>query len=302
MDLRQLEYFVRVAELGSFSRAAAVLRIAQPALSRHVRQLELELEQTLLLRNGRGVTATEAGRHMLLHARGLLDQAERARREMEAIKGVPVGRIAVGLPPTLARLLTVPLVKAFRARLPQGTLAIVEVLSSTMLEWLAVGRIDVGVLYNAIPTAGVELRPWLEDSVYLIGPSSAPRRVQTVTMASLPEYALVIPRRPNAFRMLVETRLARLGAAPRIAFEVDGVAAILDLVAEGYGYAILPRAALALTKERDVLSAHRITRPELRIPVSIGVSAYRPATPLQNATVALIEEVGASYSGDVKAN
>jgi len=113
-------------------------------------------------------------------------------------------------------------------------------------------------------------------------------------MASIPEYALVIPRRPNAFRMLMEERLASLGAVPRIAFEIDGVAAILDLVSEGYGYAVLPRAALALTKERGVLSAHRIVRPALKIPVSISVSAYRPATPLQNATVALIEEVGAT--------
>src|SRR5579871_5303705 len=272
MDLRQLEYFVRVADLGSFSRAAAVLRVAQPALSRQVRQLEVEFEQTFLLRNGRGVTATEAGERMLSCARSLLDQADRARREMEAMKGVPIGHIAVGLPPTLARTLTVPLVKAFRARLPDATLTIAEVLSSTMLEWLAVGRVDLGVLYHAVPTGGVELRPWTEEPLYLIGRSSAPHRAAPVTLASLPDYPLVIPRRPNAFRMLLEERLSGIGAAPRIALEIDGVAAILDLVAEGHGYAILPRGALALTRSRARLAAHRITRPALRIAVSIGVS------------------------------
>jgi len=292
MDLQQLEYFVRVTEHRSFSRAAAALRIAQPSLSRHVRQLELELEQTLLLRNGRGVTATEAGQRMLVHARALLEQAEHARREIKGIRGVPVGRITVGLPPTLARMLTVPLVTAFRARLPQATLGVVEVLSSTMLEWLALGRVDVGVLYNAVHTAGVELRPWREESLYLIGPSSAPLRTRSVPVTSLPEYPLVIPRQPNAFRMLLETRMASLGAIPRIALEIDGVAAILDLVARGHGFAVLPRPALALTGEGDSLLAYPITRPALKIPVSFGVSAYRPATPLQKATVALIEEIG----------
>jgi LysR family nitrogen assimilation transcriptional regulator len=292
MDLRQLDYFVRVTELGSFSRAAAVLRVAQPALSRQVRQLEVELKQTLLLRNGRGVTVTEAGRRMLLHARGLLEQATQVRRAMDAIKGMPVGLIALGLPPTLARLLTVPLVNAFRARLPHAQLAVVEVLSSTMLEWLTLGRVDVGVLFNAVPTAGVELRPWLEEPLFLVGPASARRPSGAVTLAGIARYPLVIPRRPNAFRMLVEARLAAIGATPRIALEIDGVLAIRDLVAQGHGYAILSGAALTLISAKDELSAHPITRPMLKIPVSIGVSAHRPASPLQTATVALIKEIG----------
>ena len=80
MDLKQLEYFIRVAELGSFTRAGArALDIAQPALSRQVRLLEVELRQNLLLRNGRGATPTEAGQLLLDHARGILHQVERAR-------------------------------------------------------------------------------------------------------------------------------------------------------------------------------------------------------------------------------
>ena len=92
VDLKQIESFVRVAEMGSFTRAAAVLGIAQPLLSRNVRQLEVELRQTFLLRNGRGVTLTEAGRVLLEHGRGILHQVALAREELGSVRGALAGR------------------------------------------------------------------------------------------------------------------------------------------------------------------------------------------------------------------
>ena len=102
MDLKQLEYFVRVAELGSFTRAAIELDVAQPALSRQVRLLEVELRQTLLVRNGRGAVATEAGKVLLEHGRGILHQVERAREDLGRLRGGLSGRVAVGLPSSSA--------------------------------------------------------------------------------------------------------------------------------------------------------------------------------------------------------
>ena len=144
MDLRQLEYFVRVAELGSFTRAAQVLDVAQPALSRQVRLLEVELRQNLLLRNGRGVTTTEAGRLLLEHGRGILHQVERAREDLGRVGGSPSGRVAVGLPPTVARMMTVELTREFRRRLPHAALSISEGLSVSMQERLIAGRTQSG--------------------------------------------------------------------------------------------------------------------------------------------------------------
>jgi len=112
LDLRQLDYFVHVAELGSFSRASVLLSIAQSALSARVRHLELELQQPLLHRNGRGVTPTEAGKRLLQHARGILMQVNRTREELGALRGAPTGRLVIGLPPTIARLMTVPWLKS----------------------------------------------------------------------------------------------------------------------------------------------------------------------------------------------
>ena len=107
MDLRQLEYFVRVAELGGFTRAAIALGVAQPALSRQVRLLEVELRQTLLARNGRGAVPTEAGQVLLEHARGILHQVDRAREELARLRGGLAGRVTLGLPPSVARALAV---------------------------------------------------------------------------------------------------------------------------------------------------------------------------------------------------
>src|ERR1700710_1561415 len=101
MDLKQLEYFIRVAELGSFTRAAIELQVAQPALSRQVRLLEVELRQNLLSRNGRGAIPTEAGQLLLAHGRGILHQVERAREELGRARGALVGRVALGLPPSV---------------------------------------------------------------------------------------------------------------------------------------------------------------------------------------------------------
>src|SRR3954471_24677434 len=136
MDLKQLEYFVHVAELGSFTRAASFLSIAQPALSRQVRSLEVELRQSLFERNGRGVTLTEAGSRLLAHGRGILQQVERARLDMEDHRGAATGRLVIALPPSVSRTLTSPLVAAFRARFPKATLSVVEGLSTYVLEWL----------------------------------------------------------------------------------------------------------------------------------------------------------------------
>ena len=122
MDLKQIEYFVHVAELGSFTRAATVLRVAQPALSRQVRSLEVELRQPLFDRNGRGVTLTEAGKRLLAHGRGILQQVERARQDLEDQRGAATGHVAVALPPSLSRALTGPLVELFRKRFPRATL------------------------------------------------------------------------------------------------------------------------------------------------------------------------------------
>ncbi|MGE0331053.1 MAG: LysR substrate-binding domain-containing protein [Ramlibacter sp.] len=291
MDLKQLEYFVRVAEMGSFTRAAIALDVAQPALSRQVRLLEVELRQNLLARNGRGATPTEAGKLLLEHGRGILHQVERAREELGRVRGALAGRVAIGLPPSVAKVLAVPLIREFRRRMPEATLSISEGLSVAMQESLANGRLDIALLYNASASADTEITPLLEEDLFLVerqakGVRAAPKAVALKDIAALP---LVIPSRPNAIRMLVESGLANLGLRPHIALEIDGVAAILELVADGAGSAVLSRNAVATSGRPQAFALRPIT-PRLRTKLSIAVSSQRPATLTQKAMLELIQQ------------
>jgi LysR family nitrogen assimilation transcriptional regulator len=293
MDLKQLEYFVRVAELGSFTRAAIALNIAQPALSRQIRLLEVELKQNLLTRNGRGAIPTEAGKLLLAHGRGILHQVDRAREELGQVRGSLAGRVALGLPTSLARALAVPLIRAFQTELPQATLSISEGLSVPMQESLINGRLDLAVLYNAQPVPELEISPLLEEDLLLVQrrsdflpTESSPDAITLRELATLP---LVIPTRPNAIRMQVESALANVGCRLNIALEIDGVSAILDLVANGSGAAVLSRNAVDSSVRPNAFITRTIIEPELRTQISMAVSASRPATRTLLATMKLIE-------------
>jgi LysR family transcriptional regulator, nitrogen assimilation regulatory protein len=295
MDLKQLEYFVRVAELGSFTRAAAALNVAQPALSRQVRQLEVELRQNLLIRNGRGAAPTEAGKLLLEHGRGILHQVQRAREELGRVRGALAGRVAIGLPPSVAKAMAVPVIREFRRRMPDATLSISEGLSVGMHEALATGRLDIALLYNAGPAPDIELTPLLEEPLFLVqhrtGKAPAPARAKPVALREVAALPLVIPSRPNAIRMLVETEMANLGCRPQVALEIDGVGAILDLVEDGAGSAILSRNAVATSARPQAFSLRPISSPNLRSKLSTAMSSQRPATLTQKAALQLIQEL-----------
>lgn len=283
MDLKQLAYFVRVAELGSFSRAATMLDIAQPALSRQVRLLETELRQHLLVRNGRGVTLTEAGEVLLEHSRGVLHQVERLREELSRVRGSLSGSVALGLPPTLSKVLTVPISRAFRARMPEAALAITEGLSVPMAQALVSGKLDIALLHNVAPSPELSLTPLLEEELLLVQRRADAPAGKTARLAELAELDLIIPSRPNAIRMQVENELISLGIRPRIALEIDGVAAILDLVADGAGCAVLTRHAVLTAAQPERYAMRRISAPRLASRLYIATHAHRPATATQKA-------------------
>lgn len=290
MDLKQIEYFVRVAELGGFTRAAAALGVAQPALSRQVRLLEVELRQTLLARDGRGAVPTEAGRLLLAHGRGILHQVERAREELGKLRGALAGRVAVGLPTSLARVLTVPLTRAFRRQMPEASISISEGLSAAMLESLVNGRLDIVLLYNARPIPDIEITPLQDEALFLVQACEHDDATGPVRLQDIAKLPLVIPSRPNAIRMRVESEMAARGCSPRIALEIDGVSAILDLVADGSGSAVLSRNAVASSAHPALFRLRSIQDPPLRAQIALAVSAQRPSTLTQQATQTLIIE------------
>lgn len=289
MDLKQLQYFTCVAELGSFTRASNTLNIAQPALSRQIRMLEVELRQNLLIRNGRGVSMTEAGKVLLEHSLGILHQVERVKEELGKVRGAMAGHVVVGLPPSLLKVLAVPLTKTFRARLPNASLSICEGLSVTMHEALVAGRLDVALLYNVIPSAEVETFPLLEEELFLMTARFADAP-DCITLREVAATPLIIPSRPNSIRMLVESELANIGCRPNIELEIDGVSAILELVADGYGSAVLTRSAVASLADASRFTVRKIVEPVLSSKLAMAISLRHPSTLTQQLFIELIRE------------
>ena len=306
MDVKHIATFVQVAEHGSFSRAASVLKVAQPALSRQVRALEVALRQPLFDRNGRGVTLTPAGQRLLAHGRGILQQLERARQDLEDLRGVAAGLMSVGLPPSIGRVLTAPLVEAFALHFPKATLSMVEGLSTYTLEWLAQGRIDCAVVYNTAPTPAIRLLPVLDEKLYLVG---ARREAadgtggtgglgRPVTLAQVAQQALLIPSRPHAIRMRLEAVLAEGGLKSRVGLEIESVPAILDLVQrhpEQRWHAVLSLNAIRGSGREQAFIARPIhlggsaaRRQPLTTSLSIATSAQRPRGPLLDQASALL--------------
>ena len=292
MDLKQLQSFVAVAEQASFTRAAQVLGLAQPALSRLIRSLEVELRQTLLMRNGRGAVTTDAGKLLLEHARGILHQVARAHEDLDQLRGGMSGRVALGLPPSVARVLTVPLTRAFRAELPQAQLSIREGLSADLAESLLNGRLDIAVLYNAQATEGLQRQSLIDEELVLVqarppGLAEEPPPPPLV-WHELADVALVTPSRPNAIRMHLEAEMARHDCQPKVTLEIDGVSAILDLVADGVGSALLSRQAVARSTKPSAYQLRQIGSPPFTIALSLVSSDRRATTPTQQHTAALV--------------
>jgi LysR family transcriptional regulator, nitrogen assimilation regulatory protein len=297
MDFKQIAYFVQVAELGSFTRAASVLGVAQPALSRQVRALEVELRQPLFERNGRGVTLTPAGTRLLAHGRGILQQVERARQDLEEQRGAASGLLSIGLPPSISRSLTAPLVETFRERFPRATLSVVEGLSTYTLEWLAQGRIDCAVVYNAVPTSAIDLQPVLQERLHLLSarqPGATALLGRPATLARLAGCPLVIPSRPHAIRMRVETAMAEAGLKPRVALEIESVAAILDLVQRHSLHAVLSLNAVRGRNREAQFEARAIRTAGgalLATTLYLATSAQRPRGPLLEQATAVLTEL-----------
>jgi LysR family nitrogen assimilation transcriptional regulator len=291
MNLKQLEYFVSVAELGSFSKAARALNVAQPALSRQVRALETDLHEPLLLRNGRGVALTEAGQRLLDHGNSILQQVSQAREDMGAKRGEPVGRIAIALPPSISRQLTLPLIDIFRRELPKARLAVVEGLSAHIAEWITTGRVDLGLLYNPQALPALEVTPILEEALCLVMPAPRQRGARSkplppLPLRELPGYALVVPEREHAFRRLLESQATLAGIKLDIAWEVSSIPSIVDLVCAGYGHAVLAASAVAASGRADELAVRPLSGPRLVIVLCLAVSANKRLTPLGRETAA----------------
>ncbi len=271
MDIRQLRYFVQIVEAGSLSRAAEILRIAQPSLSTHLRSLEDELGVELLVRHPRGVTATEFGVIFSDHARKILREVERSRDILHSHAVSPVGRVSVGLPTSACRGLSLPLVQAMTERYRGISIHITEAMTGNLDEWIQMGRLDVALLYDHRAFEHVAWTEMMgEDLVLLVPPTSSLAGERAVPFAKLAELPLVVPGRPNVLRTVIEQIAARLDITLTTT-DCDSLAAIRQFVRVGHA-TVMPHFAMMEEIERGEMVPVAIEEPTPSWRLSVVVS------------------------------
>lgn len=281
MRLSQLETLINVAELGSLSRAAERLHIAQPALSRQVTMLERELGVQIFDRHGRGMVLTEPGQEVLRHAYRVFGELDEIRSvAAEGDTGLR-GHLSVGLPPTVADMLTLPLVSAMTERHPKATLRVVSAYSRFLLDWLRRGDIDLAVLYEGSPIRTLRTTPLLDEVLHLIGPPESELSADVpVSFAELAGARMLLPSRGHGLRNLVDAAAAEAGLELSVRVEADSYSTLKDLVKAGHGWTILPLAPIHDEVALGGLSYAPLVDPTPMRRLVLAVSADRSVTRL----------------------
>ena len=296
MDLRQLRYFVRIVDLGSLSKAAADLYVAQPALSRQVASLEAELKVALLVRSVRGVTPTDAGSALYRQAQGILRQLSRIPEEVRSAGGLPAGTVSVGLPFSVSNVLTAALVAEVRSRLPGVRIFVTEAVSSVLEEQLTGGRLDIGMLYETERRAGgIDERPLLVEELFLVGPRKG-GVAKEISLAEAIRRPFILPGRNNATRRILEKAVAKAGGSFEVIAEVDSASTIKGMVAAGLGVTVMSRSALHPEGGKPALAIQRIVRPSLSRALNVCASRGTPT----RATAAVLDLLAETALGLVR--
>jgi LysR family nitrogen assimilation transcriptional regulator len=294
MELRSLGYFVRIAELGSITRAAAHLRLAQPALTRHVQRLEEELGVALLTRANRGVRLTEAGEKLLESAARILRDVERTGDEIRAQDAQPSGRIILGVTPTLCPVL-VPELFARRGRdFPRVELKVMHAGMIRLEEFVIDGRADIALLSELSRSRLIaSTRLAQEEMVLVTRPDARPAGI--VGGEELSRTPLVLG---DGLRAAMAALLAGRGIELRVDIEVNDHETMRLMVQQGAAASILPYSSVARECARGILAAHRITPDGVFRTLALGVRAGRAASVAREAVVRTISDVVADMARD----
>ena len=271
VDLRQLHYFMAIAEHGSISSAASVLGLAQPSLSEHVSRLEKKLDTQLVVRGARGVHLTEAGAALSRHAGDILRSVELAVEDVRHLGGEARGPVSIAFPPSLGLLLSVPLAETVQSELPQIRLHIAEAMSGHILDWVNHGRVELGCVYEVPDSSLLSVQPVLTEDLFLVtAVDNWPTKIgsnghaeKPIPMADLQELPLVLPSRPHGAREVIERFAKANGIKLNVVTEIDSLPQIIAMVDRASAYSILPHAAVIHQVASGSLGLVEIIRPTI---------------------------------------
>jgi DNA-binding transcriptional LysR family regulator len=285
MELRHLRSLVMVADEAHFTRAARRLQIAQPALSQQIRRLEADVGLALVERTTRSVRLTQAGQVLVEHARRVLSELETAGAELDELRGVRAGRLAVGASQTMLSLDLSALLAAFHRRFPAVELAVEEDISLALAGALNRDELDVGFL--TLEAEGLESHPVATERLVCIVP--ADHRIAAlpaVDLRALEHERFIVFRRGATIRQSIDKASQASGFSPAVLFETNNTSRMTSLVAQGLGIAVLPESDAARTGAG--VAVVPLSTPGLRHTIYLSWRAQRRHSPAARAFVDLV--------------
>ncbi len=297
MDLKTVSAFHLVAKVASFSRAAAELGVAQSVLSRRVAALEQELGGKLFYRTGRGVALTELGVRLQSSARSLIDLSNQLLEEARNVHAVPSGTVDIALVPAVSRLLVSALCARLRRDYPRLRLRVEEAYSGQVEEWLAEGRVEIG-LFNRYRKGKVrDAEPLISAEMLLVSARGHPAtKNATIPLRALARVPLALPARPNSLVTLLATFAANQSIDLDILLESGSAAIIVDAVKHSGLCTIFPRHAAAPELSDGTFSASRIVKPSIAQVTWLAFGRQRPATIAARVVAKLVRELAVEFS------
>ncbi|WP_412066376.1 nitrogen assimilation transcriptional regulator NAC [Rhizobium sp. SYY.PMSO] len=303
VDFRKLRSFVKIVDTGSVSRAAAILRTAQPALSQQIASLEAHFKHKLLIRSNVGITPTEAGLILYRHAQLMLKQIDQAQIDINQAAASVAGRVSIGLATySTSSSLSLPLLREMRARHPQIVLHINDSFGQILSELIMTGKMDMALIYASDPIKGTTLQPLFKEEMFLVSPpgENLPGAAgEALAVGALAQIPLLLPSKNHLLRRLIDDALARARAAPVVLSEIESVPALSAAVLDGLGSTILPASVVTATPSFAGAQVRALTRPVIDATVSLCVSDHLPLSePALAARAVLLEIVAHMMAGD----
>lgn len=289
MLLRKIRCFLEVARRGSFTAAAQHLRLSQPSLGSHIREIEERYGIVLFDRHGRGATLTAAGRALLPLAESLVAEAERTESALRAMRGDQPGRLLLGVTPTAQATLAPELLQRCAAQRPGTELVLIPGLSHDLRRQIDEGQIDAALFYGVPEGATARLRPLYSEDLYLVGKAGALGRRRTVAFADLPGFPLLLERRHQVFRVLLEALATEHGLTLDVRHEVEPVDAKRALIRRYGVFAVAPLGLFLDEIRRGEMGAWRIISPHLRFTLYLARRVDLPE-PLATALAGWLDE------------
>ncbi len=279
VDFRKLRSFVKIIDTGSMSRAASILRTAQPALSQQTASLENHFKHKLLIRSNTGITPTEAGLILYRHAQLMLKQIHQAQTDMNQAARSVAGRVSIGLATfSASSTLSLPILKAIKESYPDIIVHINDSFGYIFSELIMTGKMDLALIYANEPIKGVTLYPLFQEELFLLSSPSLkiqPEGDGPVPFSALRDTPLLLPSKNHFLRRIVDDAFARARTAPRLVSEVESVPTIGAAVMDGLGTTILP-ASVQLSPSFDGACIRPLTHPAIEVSVWLAVSDHLP--------------------------